>query len=146
MSGINYLELESVDGNAYIGYTPVTNEEFAAFNPGFNYSSGHERYPVVSITYSEMVAYCEWLSGFDAVHAYRLPSEFEWVMAAGHMPKDIAMNSGHILNGLTPVDAYAQSEGACGGICKLTTEKPTYSTFVNVNYFEKYRWYHILKS
>ena len=112
-----WLVLRGVtDGNAYIGYTPVTNEEFAAFNPGFNYSSGHERYPVVSITYSEMVAYCEWLSGFDAVHAYRLPSEFEWVMAAGHMPKDIAMNSGHILNGLTPVDAYAQTEGACGGI------------------------------
>ena len=37
-------------------------------------------------------------------------------MAAGHMPKDVAMNSGFVENGLTAVDAYAQTTGACGGI------------------------------
>ena len=37
-------------------------------------------------------------------------------MAAGHMPKDVAMNSNHVESGITAVDAYAQTTGACGGI------------------------------
>ena len=102
--------------NAYIGYAPVTNEEYAAFDPNFTYETGHERYPVVNVTYFEAVAYCEWLGSNDALHAYRVTTEDDWVMAAGHMPKDIAMNSGQINSGLTPVDAYAQTTGACGGI------------------------------
>ena len=32
------------------------------------------------------------------------------------MPKDVAMNANHIESGLTAVDAYKQSTGACGGI------------------------------
>lgn len=47
---------------------------------------------------------------------YRLPSEYEWILAAGHMPKDVAMNSNFVESGLTPVDAYASSVGNCGGI------------------------------
>ena len=104
------------DENAYIGYAPVTNEEYSAFQPSFTYPSGQERYPVVNITYSEAVAYCNWLASNDASHGYRLPSEWEWIMAAGHMPKDVAMNSDHVENGITAVDAYAQTTGACGGI------------------------------
>ena len=101
--------------NAYIGYTPVTNEEYAAFDPNFTYELGHECYPVVNITYFEAVAYCDWLGSNDPVHAFRVITEDDWVMAAGHMPKDVAINSGHIHNGLTPVDYYAQTTGACGG-------------------------------
>lgn len=59
---------------------------------------------------------CNWLSAKDTKHGYRLPSEEEWALAAGHMPKDVSMNSGHAERGLTTVDAYAQSKGACGGI------------------------------
>lgn len=102
--------------NAYIGYAPVTNAEYAAFKPEFTYPSGQGNYPIVNITYSEAVAYCNWLGCHDAVHGYRLPSEEEWILAAGHMPKDVVMNSNHIENGLTAVDAYAQTKGACGGI------------------------------
>ena len=102
--------------NAYIAYAPVTNEEYAAFDPNFRYETGHERYPVVNITYFEAIAYCEWLGSNDAVHAYRITTEDDWIMAAGHMPKDIAMNSGHVQNGLTPVDYYPHSTGTCGGI------------------------------
>ena len=68
------------------------------------------------ISNEDAEAYCDWLTAKDSQYAYRLPSEEEWVLAAGHMPKDVAMNSGHIESGLTPVDAYAQSKGACGGI------------------------------
>lgn len=102
--------------NAYIGYAPVTNAEYAAFNPNFSYPSGRDRYPVINITYYEAVAYCNWLGLSDAAHSYRLPSENEWIMAAGHMPKDVVMNTNHIESGLTPIDAYAQTIGACGGI------------------------------
>ena len=34
----------------------------------------------------------------------------------GHMPKDASMNSGHVESGLTAVNAYNQTTGACGGI------------------------------
>lgn len=106
----------STANNAYIGYAPVTNQEYAAYNADFTYNSGEEMHPVVNVSYHEAIAYCDWLSSMDAVHAYRLPSEEEWIMAAGHMPKDVVMNSDYVESGLTPVDAYAQTTGACGGI------------------------------
>ena len=112
-----WLVLRGVpDQNAYIGYAPVTNAEYATFNSNFTYPSGQGRYPVVNITYYEAVAYCNWLANSDATHSYRLPSENEWIMAAGHMPKDVVINSNHVESGLTSVDAYAQTKGACGGI------------------------------
>lgn len=102
--------------NAYIGYTPVTNAEYAAFNTAFVYDRGKDDYPIVGISIKEAEAYCNWLTTQDPKHTYRLPTEEEWVIAAGHMPKDVAMNTGHAENGLTAVDAYSQSKGACGGI------------------------------
>lgn len=106
----------SSDNNAYIGYAPVTNAEYAAYKTDYTFPAGQERWPVVDISYNEAVAYCHWLSMHDDAHDYRLPTEEEWIMAAGHMPKDMAMNSNHVESGLTSVDAYAQSTGACGGI------------------------------
>ena len=102
--------------NAYIGYAPVTNEEWALYETEFSYPSGENRHPVVNVSYDDAVAYCEWLGKFDAKHRYRLPSEYEWILAAGHMPKDVNMNTNHIESGLTSVDAYAGSVGNCGGI------------------------------
>ena len=102
--------------NAYIGYAPVTNAEYAAFKTEFAYKKGKDNCPVVGITMNEAKAYCEWLTEQDGKHTYRLPSEEEWILAAGHMPKDVAMNSGHAERGLTEVNAYSQSKGACGGI------------------------------
>ena len=102
--------------NAYIGYAPLRNSEYAAYKSSYSYSSGHGSYPVVGITYAEAVAYCEWLSASDALHTYRLPTEEEWILAAGHMPKDVSMNSDHVEAGITSVEAYASTTGACGGI------------------------------
>ena len=102
--------------NAYIGYTPVTNAEYAAFNKGFIYDAGKENYPMVNITIAEAAAYCDWLTAQDGTHIYRLPTDEEWILGAGHMPKDVTMNSGRVESGLTPVDAYIQTTGACGGI------------------------------
>lgn len=102
--------------NAYIGYAPVTNAEYAMFKSGFTYDKGKENYPVVNITIDEAEAYCDWLTAQDRKHIYRLPSEEEWILGAGHMPKDVAMNANRVESGLTAVDAYSQSTGACGGI------------------------------
>ena len=102
--------------NAYIGYTPVTNAEYAAFNKEFVYAKGKDNYPAVGLSIEEAEAYCCWLTAKDLKHSYRLPDENEWIIAAGHMPKDVSMNSGHERRGLTAVDTYAKSKGACGGI------------------------------
>lgn len=104
------------DATAYIGYAPVTNAEYAAFKPSFTYKSGQDNYPVVNISLQDAQAYCQWLTAQDNKHIYRLPSEEEWILGAGHMPKDVAMNANHVESGLTAVDAYKQSTGACGGI------------------------------
>lgn len=102
--------------NAYIGYAPVTNAEYALFKEGFAYDMEKGNYPVVNITIAEATAYCDWLTSQDNAHAYRLPSDEEWILGAGHMPKDVSMNSGHVEPGLTAVNAYVQTTGACGGI------------------------------
>ena len=102
--------------NAYIGYAPVTNAEYAAFNEDFTYNEGQDNYPVVYITIAEATAYCDWLIAKDNLHNYRLPTDEEWVLGAGHMPKDVTMNAGRVETGLTAVDAYSQTTGACGGI------------------------------
>lgn len=102
--------------DAYIGYAPVTNAEYAAFSPDFRYSAGTGTYPAVNITVAQATAYCDWLTALDGLHTYRLPTDEEWILAAGHMPKDVSMNSGHVESGLTVVDAYSQTTGACGGI------------------------------
>lgn len=102
--------------NAYIGYAPVTNAEYANFDTSFTYNSGEEKHPVANISITEATAYCKWLSSKDSSHLYRLPDENEWVLGAGHMPKDVAMNSNRIESGLTAIDAYKESTGACGGI------------------------------
>ena len=101
---------------AYIGYAPVTNAEYAAFNEDFTYNEGHDNDPVVYRTIAEATAYCDWLIAKDNLHNYRLPTDEEWVLGAGHMPKDVTMNAGRVETGLTAVDAYSQTTGACGGI------------------------------
>lgn len=102
--------------DAYIGYAPVTNAEYAVFDPHFSYEAGTENYPAVNVTVAQVTAYCDWLTTQDGAHGYRLPTDEEWVLAAGHMPKDVSMNSGYVESGLTEVDAYSQTTGACGGI------------------------------
>ncbi len=112
-----WLVLRGADANnPYIAYAPVRNSEYAAFKKDFTYPEGQDDYPVVGITCADAVAYCLWLSNQDSKHEYRLPTEEEWILAAGHMPKDVSMNSDHVERGLTAVDAYAQTTGACGGI------------------------------
>lgn len=102
--------------NAYIAYAPVTNKEYAQYVSNFVYDESQANYPVVNVSIAEATAYCDWLSAHDDSHCYRLPTDEEWILAAGHMPKDVTMNAGFVESGLTAVDAYSQTTGACGGI------------------------------
>lgn len=121
-----YLPVLGSAQNVAIAATPVTNGEYAKFvkatgrKPPADWTNGtvpadKVRHPVVNVSYDDAVAYCKWLSGKDGKPVYRLPTEAEWELAAGHMPKDADFNNGE-KSGTTPVDAYAKTLAACGAI------------------------------
>lgn len=111
-----YLPVLGASQNVSIAYTPVTNAEYALFakETGRN-STGQDNFPVVNVSYEDAVAYAKWLTQKDTATVYRLPTEKEWELAAGHMPKDADMNCGEN-NGLTPVTAYKNTLSASGAI------------------------------
>lgn len=121
-----YLPVLGAAHNVSIAYTPVTNEEYSEFlkatgrRPPKDWvngimPAGKQRHPVVNVSYDDAAAYCKWLSDKDGKAIYRLPTEAEWELAAGHMPKDADFNCGE-KRGTTPVDAYAKTLAACGAI------------------------------
>jgi len=57
-----FLPLVGAATDVYIAYAPVTNKEYAAFKGGFTYPAGQDDYPVVNVSYTDAVAYCDWLS------------------------------------------------------------------------------------
>lgn len=122
-----YIPVMGAGENIYIKRTPVTNEEYAKFlnETGYTAPSNWENdtypaeeanYPVNFVSYEDAQAYCDWLTKQDSENTYRLPSESEWELAAGHMPKDADFNCG-VNNGRTPVDEYVSTtRGAHGAI------------------------------
>ena len=112
-----YLPVLGAAQNVSIAYTPVTNAEFNAFlrAQGKKTSVTDNNLPVVNVSYNDATAYCQWLSAKDKAATYRLPTEKEWELAAGHMPKDADMNCGEN-SGLKSVDAYKQTLSASGAI------------------------------
>lgn len=129
-----YLPIFGAKGNnVSIARTPVTNAEYARFESVKRGFVGRENHPVVNVSYEDALAYCAWLTRNDPRHSYRLPTEAEWELAAGHMPKDADFNckdthpeivsrnlhveklpAGMILT--TPVDAYPRTIAACGAL------------------------------
>lgn len=122
-----YIPVMGAGESIYVKRTPVTNAEYAQFLAETGYPSpsswtngaypvGEDHFPVNFVSYEDAQAYCDWLTEQDGVNAYRLPSESEWELAAGHMPKDADFNCG-INDGRTPVDQYAQvTRGAHGAV------------------------------
>lgn len=122
-----YIPVMGAGESIYIKRTPVTNEEYAEFlsATGYptpsnwtdgTYPAGEADFPVNFVSYEDAQAYCDWLTEQDGVNTYRLPSESEWELAAGHMPKDADFNCG-VNAGRTPVEEYADvTRGAHGAI------------------------------
>lgn len=121
-----YLPVLGASWNVSISYTPVTNEEYARFiketgktpPPDWangNIPSGKAKHPVINVSYHDAIAYCNWLTAKNGNARYRLPTENEWELAAGHMPKDADMNCGEN-KGTTSVTAYSRTLSASGSI------------------------------
>ena len=108
----DYLPLLGAPG-VEIAVVPVTQGDWAAFS-GSSAAPGKERHPIVNVNLDGVRNYCAWLEARDPAHRYRLPTEEEWELAAGHMPKDADFNCG-VGSVATSVDAYAKTIGACGG-------------------------------
>ncbi len=126
-SHYEYIPVMGAGESIYIKRTPVTNAEYGEFIAatgypapenwlGGSYPAGEDNYPVNLVSYEDAEAYCAWLTQEDGVNTYRLPSESEWELAAGHMPKDADFNCG-VNDGRTPVDEYSDvTRGAHGAV------------------------------
>ena len=103
-----FIPLLGAADDLSIAYTPVTNAAYAAFDPAHGFAAGTEGQPAVNVSYEEAVRYCEWLTdnspGF--AYKYRLPTQEEWELAAGHMPKDASINAANVETGPTDVYCY----------------------------------------
>ena len=112
-----FLPVLGAAQNVSIAYTPVTNAEYDAYlaSKGVKVAHKNTDYPVVNVSYKDAVAYCEWLSKKDGKAKYRLPTETEWELAAGHMPKDADMNCG-TQTGIVSVNTYDKTITASGAI------------------------------
>ena len=122
-----YIPVMGAGIDIYVSRTQVTNEQYKAFVDATGhrapsnwvngtYPAGEENYPVNMVSATDAEAYCSWLTASDEKNLYRLPTESEWELAAGHMPKDADFNCG-VNDGRTPVEQYAKvTRGAHGAI------------------------------
>ena len=101
-----FIPLLGAASDLCVAYTPVTNAAYALFDPLHAFAAGTEGQPVVNVSYDDAVRYCEWLTENSPGYAYkyRLPTQEEWELAAGHMPKDAAINAANVETG--PTDVY----------------------------------------
>ncbi len=78
--------------NYYLGKTPVTNAQYAAFVRAAGYTrpkhwksrkppTDKEDHPVVHVSWHDAIAYCHWLAEVSG-KSYLLPSEAEWEKGA----------------------------------------------------------------
>ena len=123
----DYIPVMGAGTTVYVGRTPVTNAQYAAFisETGYpapsNWTDGsypveEDDFPVNDVSAEDAEAYCDWLTECDGVNTYRLPNESEWELAAGHMPKDADFNCG-VNDGRTSVEEYAKvTRGAHGAV------------------------------
>lgn len=66
----------------YISKWPITNEQFEAFDPGYERSelSPGDRDPAVEVSWDDAREYCEWYAEVSR-KPMRLPTEIEWEYA-----------------------------------------------------------------
>ena len=93
LSNENSGEASPITQAYYFGKYKVTNEQYKQFvdetsykTPNYwengTYPEGKEGHPVVNVSYSDAMAYCQWLSAQYESWNFRLPTEAEWENAA----------------------------------------------------------------
>ena len=109
-----FIPLLGAASDLCVAYTPVTNAAYALFDPSHTFEAGKEGHPVVNVSYDDAVRYCEWLTENSPGYAYkyRLPTQEEWELAAGHMPKDASINAANVESGPTDVYCYYSLYGS----------------------------------
>ena len=86
-------EASPIENDYYLSAYKVTNAQYATFvsetshkAPSYwkngTYPEGKADHPVLNISYSDTVSYCEWLSTKYDDWTFRLPTEAEWENAA----------------------------------------------------------------
>ena len=114
----DYIPIMWAGESLYIKRTPVTNREYLEFIKATNYHlpqnwtnwkypQWEDDYPINYVSYEDAKAYTDRLTKKDWVNTYRLPSESEWELAAGHMPKDADFNN-NIVDSRVSVNKYSE--------------------------------------
>ena len=108
----------------WIGIYPITNQQFALFEPVHNFEKSDSLKPVTKISWPIAMRFCEWLERelyrYTRKNEYivRLPDEVEWERAAKGDSKntypwgnesvnDTLCNYGNKLGGVTAVGEYS---------------------------------------
>ena len=103
-----YLSAYNVTNAQYLEFVTKTGHSVPSYWTDGVYPQGKADHPVVGISYSDAVAYCEWLSSKYSGWEFRLPTEAEWENAARGEYYDLGLSQAKYPDGT--VQALYDSE------------------------------------
>lgn len=77
-----YLSAYKVTNAQYAVFVAETSHKAPSYWKNGTYPEGKADHPVLNVSYSDAIAYCEWLSSKYSDWTFRLPTEAEWENAA----------------------------------------------------------------
>ena len=77
-----YLSAYKVTNEAYYAFTQATGHKTPKYWTNGIYPEGKADHPVLNVSYSDAISYCQWLNQQYTDWNFRLPTEAEWENAA----------------------------------------------------------------